>query len=124
MYVAYVHYRMAGPRPILPRVPPDAVHGSRQGFGWSEWEIAARNDPDEPWPPAKWQWPWGHVVTGNSPERFGELVASARAFLATQPRTPRAMVLNAWNEWTEGSVLLPTVDQGDAVLKALASALR
>jgi hypothetical protein len=34
------------------------------------------------------------------------------------------MVINAWNEWTEGSVLLPTVDQGDAVLKALKSALR
>ena len=88
------------------------------------WDVSARNDPGEPWPPVKWQWPWGHLVTGNTPERFGELVGSARAFLTTQPPTRRAMVLNAWNEWTEGSVLLPTVDQDDAVLQALASALR
>ena len=87
------------------------------------WDVSARNHPYEPWPPVRWQWPWGHVVTGNTPERFGELVRAARQFVAARPSGPKAMVLNAWNEWTEGSVLLPTRDEGWAVLDALKAAL-
>lgn len=86
------------------------------------WDVSARNDPAEPWPPVRWEWPWGHIVQGNTPERVGELAARARAFLGGRPG-PRAIVLNAWNEWTEGSVLAPTADQGDAVLRAIAAAL-
>ena len=87
------------------------------------WDVTARNHPYEPWPPVRWGWPWGHVVTGNTPKRFGELVYQARQFMATQKNSPRVMVLNAWNEWTEGSVLLPTKRDGWAVLKALKHAL-
>jgi hypothetical protein len=65
------------------------------------WDVTARNNPHEPWPPVRWAWPWGHVVTGNTPERFGELVYSARQFMATQPsQQEKVMVINAWNEWT------------------------
>jgi hypothetical protein len=88
------------------------------------WDVSARVHPFEPWPPQRWSWPWGHIVTGNTPERFGRLVHACRRYLALQPATPRVMVLNAWNEWTEGSVLLPVADHGDAVLKELAAALR
>jgi hypothetical protein len=87
------------------------------------WDTSARNHPYEPWPPIRWQWPWGHIVRGNTPQRFGELVYAARRFLSTQHNTPKVIVLNAWNEWTEGSVLLPTKDAGWAVLKALKAAL-
>jgi hypothetical protein len=87
------------------------------------WDVSARNHPDEPWPPVRWDWPWGHVVTGNTPERFGRLVYAARQFLASQPAGPKAIVLNAWNEWTEGSALMPTKDEGPAVLEALRAAL-
>ena len=87
------------------------------------WDVSARNHPYEPWPPVRWQWPWGHIVTGNTPERFGQLVHAARRFLATQSKKPKAIMLNAWNEWTEGSVLLPTKDEGWAMLKALKAAL-
>jgi hypothetical protein len=72
----------------------------------------------------RWQWPWGHIVTGNTPARFGRLVRAARQFLATQEHPHKVMVLNAWNEWTEGSVLLPTRDEGWAALRALRAALR
>jgi hypothetical protein len=87
------------------------------------WDVSARNHPHEPWPPSKWSWPWGHIVIDNTPERFEQLVRSCRQFLSLQTHRPRAMVLNAWNEWTEGSVLLPLRDGGDAVLRALRSAL-
>lgn len=88
------------------------------------WDVSARNDPREPWPPAKWGWPWGHIVTNNTPQRFGELCALARRFVGTQSTAPKAIVLNAWNEWTEGSVLLPTVDEGTGVLDAIEAAFR
>ncbi len=87
------------------------------------WDVSARCHPYEPWPPVRWAWPWGHIVTGNTPRRFGRLVRAARRFLGGQPRRPKAIVLNAWNEWTEGSVIAPTRDEGDAVLTELAAAL-
>jgi hypothetical protein len=63
-------------------------------------------------------------VTGNTPERFGELVYAARQFMAGQTgQKEKVMVINAWNEWTEGSVLLPTERDGWGVLKALKGAL-
>lgn len=88
------------------------------------WDVAARNHPYEPWPPVRWEWPWGHTVVGNTPERFGELVYAARQFMAGQKQEERVMVINAWNEWTEGSVMLPTKDEGYGALKALKRALR
>jgi hypothetical protein len=88
------------------------------------WDVSARNHPHEPWPPVKWNWPWGHIVVNNTPERFGKLVKECRKFMSLQAHKPKVMVINAWNEWTEGSVLLPTRDQGDRVLKALKAALK
>jgi hypothetical protein len=88
------------------------------------WDVSARNHPYEPWPPVRYAWPWGHIVTGNTPQRFGELVTRARQFMATQSgQKEKVMVINAWNEWTEGSVLLPTKENGWGVLKALKGAL-
>jgi hypothetical protein len=87
------------------------------------WDVSARVHPYEPWPPVKWNWPWGHIVVNNTPEKFGQLVYASRRALSLQKKNPKAIVLNAWNEWTEGSVLLPTADQGDGVLKALKAGL-
>jgi len=88
------------------------------------WDVSARNHPYEPWPPVRWQWPWGHIVVGNTRRSSASWSAPAGAFLALQKKGPKAMVINAWNEWTEGSALLPTRDQGDGVLRALAAALK
>jgi hypothetical protein len=87
------------------------------------WDVSARNHPYEPWPPSRWGWPWGHIVIDNTPARFGQLVSACRQFLALQTQRPKVMVLNAWNEWTEGSVLLPVRAGGDAVLASLRAAL-
>ncbi|MDD4890911.1 MAG: glycoside hydrolase family 99-like domain-containing protein [Phycisphaerae bacterium] len=87
------------------------------------WDVSPRVHPYEPWPPVRWAWPWGHIITGNTPDRFGQLVTAARRFLATQSNKPKVMVINAWNEWTEGSVLAPTKDEGYGILEALRAAL-
>ena len=41
------------------------------------------------------------ICTGNTPEKFGALLKKALA------RTAPAVIINAWNEWTEGMALLP-----------------
>lgn len=87
------------------------------------WDVTTRIHPFEPWPPVRWNWPWGHVVTENTPERFGQLVDACRRFMSLQRPHPKVMVINAWNEWTEGSVLLPTKDWENKVLENLKSAL-
>jgi hypothetical protein len=77
--------------------------------------------------PASWRIdgrPWGHLVVNNTPERFGNLCADARAWIESRPHGPKAIVLNAWIEWTEGSAIAPSADQGTAVLDALRTALR
>jgi hypothetical protein len=87
------------------------------------WDVSPRNHPHEPWPPVRWGWPRGQIIQDNTPEKFGQLCQAARRYLTSVTGSPKVMVLNAWNEWTEGSVLAPTRDQGYAVLDALKNAL-
>ncbi len=87
------------------------------------WDVTPRCQPDVPFPFAKPNYPYGHVVVGNTPERFGRLAKAARDFVAGDPKHPPAVFVNAWNEWTEGSYLLPEEKYGTAYLKALKEAL-
>lgn len=67
-------------------------------------------------------YPFTTLLAGNTPERFGRAVADALAFLAQQP-APRAITINAWNEWTEGSYLEPDTVTGLGYLDAIAAAV-
>jgi hypothetical protein len=58
------------------------------------------------------------IIIGNTPERFSELCRLALQQTAQNPE-PRAIFLNAWNEWTEGMYLLPEEQYGTAYLEAL-----
>jgi hypothetical protein len=60
------------------------------------------------------------IIVGNSPERFGQLCRLALRQAARNP-APRAIFLNAWNEWTEGMYLLPEKQYGTAYLEALSA---
>lgn len=85
------------------------------------WDPSPRTRQDAPY--GDHGYPWHAVLEGNTPEAFGEAVARARRFLDETHAPQRIITLNAWNEWTEGSYLLPDTVHGAAYLEALGDAL-
>ncbi len=83
------------------------------------WDVTPRCEHNVPWPFAKRSYPYGHIVLGNTPERIGRLCKHAADFVAADPGHPFAVFINAWNEWTEGSYLLPEEKYGNAYLEAV-----
>jgi hypothetical protein len=57
-------------------------------------------------------YPYTAVAVGNSPPDFRQALLDARSFVEAQKTGPRVVVLNAWNEWTEGSHLEPDTVNG------------
>ena len=76
------------------------------------WDVTARCEHNIPWPFAKTEYPYLHVVLGNTPERYSQLCKLAAEFTSADGKRPFAVFLNAWNEWTEGSYLLPEQKYG------------
>lgn len=65
-------------------------------------------------------YPWTPVFNGsNSPEAFKNALLRARQFLDEYEHSPKVVILNAWNEWTEGSYLLPEKRTGTKYLEAV-----
>jgi hypothetical protein len=74
---------------------------------------------DFPWPYPYSEYPYIPVVVGNTPERFQQLLSDAAKHLESDPNKPFGIVINAWNEWTEGMYLLPEERTGTAYLEAI-----
>jgi hypothetical protein len=88
------------------------------------WDVTPRCETTVKWPfpPSagdSGQYPYGHIVVGNTPQRFGKLCAAALEHCGRHAPKPNAVIINAWNEWTEGSFLLPEKRYGPAYLKAI-----
>jgi hypothetical protein len=66
-------------------------------------------------------YPWTAVLEGNTPSAFRSALERAREFVQAETRGPRMVTLNAWNEWTEGSYLLPDTRNGARYLQAVRS---
>jgi len=57
------------------------------------------------------QYPYGPIISGNTPEAFREALAETYRRVRDQDDA-QLITINAWNEWTEGSYLEPdTVNQ-------------
>ena len=85
------------------------------------WDVTPRCRLDEPYPWRKMEYPYTMTITDNTPDAFRELLAEAKAFAENDPKRPGAVYINGWNEYTEGTYLLPDAFDGDARLRAIAS---
>lgn len=84
------------------------------------WDCTPRCLKSETWPfSVKYGYPYTQVVTGNTPKHFEELCRDAEAHLAQSKSAMNIVMINAWNEWTEGCYLLPEKRYGDAYLRAV-----
>ena len=64
------------------------------------------------------------IIEGNTPEKFGRLCSLALEQAEKNNSQPKAIIINAWNEWTEGMYLLPEKQYGTGYLEALRNALK
>ncbi|HSO88517.1 MAG TPA: glycoside hydrolase family 99-like domain-containing protein [Draconibacterium sp.] len=55
----------------------------------------------------------------NTPESFAALLSKAKQYADSHPEQPRLITINAWNEWVEGSYLLPDMLNGYGYLEAV-----
>ena len=89
------------------------------------WDATPRCCQDVPWPfpvaptSGRYEYPYVSVVVGNTPERFEQLLREAAQQVDRDPHHPFAVLINAWNEWTEGCYLLPEERTGTAYLEAI-----
>ncbi len=81
------------------------------------WDPSPRTQQDAPY--EQHGYPWHAVLEGNTPQAFREALEQAKSFMARSGVTQPILTLNAWNEWTEGSYLLPDTLHGTAYLEAL-----
>lgn len=107
-FAAWHRYHHELPVPYLPTVQ----------MGWDPSPRTVQTDRYEPR-----GYPWTAVLAGNTPRAFAAALQQARKFLESSDAGPRTIVLNAWNEWTEGSYLLPDTITGTAYLEAVRSVL-
>lgn len=87
------------------------------------WDTTPRWEKQVPWPPTKNAYPYSPVVINNTPEKFGHLVRRGLRQMEEAKKKPPFLLINAWNEWTEGSALLPQEKYGNGYLEELKKAL-
>lgn len=93
---------------------PDVLYTPNVSMGWDASPRCMQSDKFE-----KKDYPWTPVFVGNTPASFQKQLQEAKQFLDDYNPRHKILVLNSWNEWTEGSYLLPEKKYGDAYLKAI-----
>lgn len=60
----------------------------------------------------------------NTPASFAALLSKAKEYADSHPEQPKLITINAWNEWVEGSYLLPDMLNGYGYLKAVKKVIK
>lgn len=93
---------------------PDVLYTPNVSMGWDASPRCIQSDKF-----GLKTYPWTPVLVGNTPEAFKGALMEAKNFLDNYNPKHKIIVLNAWNEWTEGSFLLPEKRYGEGYLKAI-----
>ncbi len=88
------------------------------------WDCSGRCRNDEPFPWRANNYPYVGIVRNNTPEIFQALLADAKLHAENDPAQPGVVLINAWNEYTDGCYLVPDKTIGDASLRAIKSVFR
>ena len=64
-------------------------------------------------------YPFTNIIIGNTPEKFEAALRLTKERLLANPKGPRILNINCWNEWTEGSYLEPDTVTGFRYLEAV-----
>lgn len=83
------------------------------------WDSSPRTSQRTAW--RRGGYPWLPVWDAG-PEEFARGLAMAKAHIDRFRPVSPVVTVNAWNEWTEGSYLLPDTDHGTAFLEAIRAA--
>ncbi len=59
----------------------------------------------------------------NTPQSFATYLQAAKEYADRHPEQPKFIMINAWNEWVEGSYLLPDRLNGYGYLEAVSDVL-
>ncbi|MCY1720960.1 glycoside hydrolase family 99-like domain-containing protein [Prolixibacteraceae bacterium Z1-6] len=60
----------------------------------------------------------------STPESFAALLSKAKKYADNHPEQPKLITINAWNEWVEGSYLLPNMLNGFGYLEAVKKVIK
>ncbi len=86
------------------------------------WDATSRCDPAVKFPWGKdWEYPYCASFTNNTADIFRAYLQKAKEQVLNDPKNPGVVYINGWNEYTEGTYLLPNNFETDEFLRAIAS---
>ena len=64
-------------------------------------------------------YPFSTILTDSTPAQFEKYLRKAKEFIESDAFTGKFLMLHSWNEWTEGTYLLPSEEYGSGHLEAI-----
>ena len=105
----------------FPNYHQDPRNEAAHGRGWTEWNLPRQAQFTLPFHPNVTMG-WDASPRTVQSDAFQETLVWAKAFLDEQPDSTHILILNVWNEWTEGSYLEPDTASGLGYLETVKEA--
>lgn len=86
------------------------------------WDPTPRCDINSEW--GNFGYPFTNTIGNNTPENFRKALQMTKDKLLADPKGPRILNINSWNEWTEGSYIEPDTKNKFEYLEAVRSVFK